>query len=134
MAAGHNDFPEHLAAGLKPHSVSEKYYYARGPQLVNRVVDITAQMDQKMDAMCANRTMLGNMLGEFRDELAAKKLKLPELEGDPEAAIRAYANLRFKPLFAGVGEPYGFKFAERFHYIGPSSSLDAYVKEHAVPL
>ncbi len=134
MAAGHNDFPEHMAAGLKPHAVSEKYYYARGPQLVNRVVDITAQMDQKLDAICANRTMLGNMVQEFRDELAARKLKLPELEGDQDSAIRAYANLRFKPRFASVGEPYGLKYAEQYHYIGPSTSLDAYIKEHAVPL
>lgn len=134
MAAGHNDFPEHMAAGLKPHAVREKYYYARGPQLVNRVVDITATMNQKLDAICANRTMLGHMLAEFREELAARKLKLPELEGDQEAAIRAYATLRFKPLVAGVGEPYGLAFAERFHYIGPSTSLEAYIQEHAVPL
>jgi LmbE family N-acetylglucosaminyl deacetylase len=134
MAAGHNDFPEHMAAGLRPHAVREKYYYARGPQLVNRIVDITAQMDQKMDAICANRTMLGHMVGEFREELAARKLKLPELEGDQEAAIRAYADLRFRPLFAGVGEPYGLEYAERFHYIGPSTALEGYIKEHAVPL
>ena len=31
MAGGHLDMPEHFAAGLKPHSVSEKYYFARGP-------------------------------------------------------------------------------------------------------
>lgn len=134
MAAGHNDFPEHLAAGLKPHAVREKYYYARGPQLVNRVVDITGQIDQKMDAICANRTMLGHMLAEFREELAARKLKLPELEGDQEAAIRAYANLRFRTQFAERGKPYGLAFAERFHYIGPSTALDAYIQEHAVPL
>ncbi len=134
MAAGHNDFPEHMAAGLKPHAVSEKYYYARGPQLVNRVVDITARMDQKLDAICANRTMLGNMVREFRDELAARKLKLPELEGDQDSAIRAYANLRFKPRFASIGEPYGLKYAEQYHYIGPSTALDAYIQQHAVPL
>jgi len=134
MAAGHNDFPEHMAAGLKPHAVREKYYYARGPQLVNRIVDITPQMNQKLDAICANRTMLGHMLGEFREELAARKLKLPELEGDPEAAIRAYVNLRFKPRFASVGEPYGLKYAEQYHYIGPSTALDAYIQEHAVPI
>ena len=40
MSGGLLDFPEQFDAGLKPHSVSEKYYFARGPQLVNRVVDI----------------------------------------------------------------------------------------------
>jgi LmbE family N-acetylglucosaminyl deacetylase len=39
MAGGPKDYPEHFDAGLKPHSVNEKYYFARGPQYVNRVVD-----------------------------------------------------------------------------------------------
>jgi len=34
--------------GLRPHSVQEKYYFARGPQLVNRVVDISSVFDQKV--------------------------------------------------------------------------------------
>jgi hypothetical protein len=134
MAGGHLDFPEHLEAGLQPHSVSEKYYYARGPQRVNRVVDIASTIDQKMAAIRANKTMLGHMVGEFRDSLAARKLKLPELEGDPDAAIRAYADLRFRASAASRGEPYGLQFAERFHHIGPDTSLDAYIAEQAVPL
>lgn len=134
MAAGHLDFPEHFAAGLKPHGVSEKYYYARGPQLVNRVVDISTTIDQKMAAIRANQTMLGHMVGEFRDSLAERKLKLPELEGSQEAAIRAYADLRFRRGAQQRGQPYGLEYAERFHYIGPDTSLDAYVEKHAVPL
>jgi LmbE family N-acetylglucosaminyl deacetylase len=133
MAAGHLDFPEHFAAGQKPHAVSEKYYYARGPQLVNRVVDISGSIDKKMAAICANRTMIGNMLRHFRDELAAKNLKLPELEGDDEAAVRAYADLRFRSAAARRGQEHGLRFAEKFHYIGPDTSLDEYVARHAVP-
>ena len=134
MAGGHLDFPEHFAAGLKPHSVREKYYYARGPQLVNRVVDISTTIDKKMAAIRANRTMIGHMLGEFRDALAKRKLKLPELAGDDDAAIRAYADLRFRQSAAQRGKAYGLKYAERFHYIGPDASLDEYVAQHAVPL
>src|SRR5678815_4986567 len=40
MAGGRWDLPEHFEAGLQPHAVQEKYYFARGPQLVTRVVDI----------------------------------------------------------------------------------------------
>src|SRR5271155_1030375 len=48
MAGGEKDFPEHFEAGLKPHSVAEKYYFARGPQqLVNRVGDIAPTMEAK---------------------------------------------------------------------------------------
>src|SRR5689334_24199896 len=48
MAAGSKDYPEHFDAGLAPHAVTQKYYFARGPQYVNRVVDTTAVMDQKI--------------------------------------------------------------------------------------
>jgi len=134
MAAGHLDFPEHFAAGLKPHAVSEKYYYARGPQQVNRVVDISSTIDKKITAICANRTMLMHMLRDFRDRLAARRLKLPELEGDEASAIRAFANLRFREAAARRGREHGLAFAERFHYIGPDTALDAYVEQRAVPL
>src|SRR5689334_658598 len=53
MAGGHLDMPEHFAAGLKPHSVSEKYYFARGPQLVNRVVDIGPTFEIKLACLRA---------------------------------------------------------------------------------
>lgn len=134
MAGGHLDFPEHFAAGLKPHSVREKYYYARGPQAANRIVDIGPQIDKKMAAIRANRTMIGNMVREFRDQLRQRKLKLPELEGDEDSAIRAYADLRFRSIFARLGQAHGLQYAERFHYIGPDDSLEGYVKEHAVPV
>ena len=78
--------------------------------------------------------MIGHMLGEFRDALAKRKLKLPELAGDDDAAIRAYADLRFRPSAAERGKAFGLKYAERFHYIGPDASLDEYVAQHAVPL
>jgi LmbE family N-acetylglucosaminyl deacetylase len=133
MAAGHLDFPEHFAAGLKPHAVREKYYYARGPQLVNRVVDVSATIDRKMTAIRANKTMLGNMVRQARDELAARKLKLPELEGDEGSAIRAFADIRFRAAAERRGREHGLNFAEQFHYIGPDTSLDEYVKQHAVP-
>ncbi len=134
MAAGHLDFPEHFAAGLKPHAVREKYYYARGPQLVNRVVDISGTIEQKLAAIRANRTMIAHMVGEFRDELATRNLKLPELEGGTDAAIAAYVDLRFRSGFAKRGEPYGLAYAEQFHYIGPDTSLDDYIEKHAVPI
>jgi LmbE family N-acetylglucosaminyl deacetylase len=134
MAGGHLDFPEHFAAGLKPHSVSEKYYYARGPQLVNRVVDISGTIDQKMSAIRANKTMIGNMVRQLKDELVKRKKKLPQLEGDADAAIRAFADMRFRAAAARRGKPYGLDYAEQFHYIGPDPSLDQYLDEHAVPL
>lgn len=134
MSGGHLDFPEHFAAGLEPHSVREKYYYARGPQLVNRVVNISTTIDQKMEAARANKTMLGNMVRHLRDDLAAKKLKLPELEGDEESAIRTFADIAFRESARQKGQEYGLEYAEKFHYIGSDERLNDYLEAHAVPL
>jgi hypothetical protein len=114
--------------------VQEKYYYARGPQLVNRVVDISSTIDQKLTAICANRTMIGHMVRDLQTDLAHRGLKLPQLAGSTPQAIRAYADLRFREMNVRLGRDYGLAYAERFHYIGPDASLEPYVREHAVPL
>src|SRR5438876_8917967 len=50
MAGRAHDYPEQLeAAGLAPHAVQDKYYYARRPE-VNRVVDVSAVVEQIIDA------------------------------------------------------------------------------------
>ncbi len=92
MADTVKDYPEHFAAGLEPHFVSEKYYFARGPQLVNRVVDISAFMDKKVEVNRANKAQgtAGDNGARLRASLAARKLRLPILGNDDETADRQY--------------------------------------------
>ena len=40
MAGYPKEYPEHALAGILPHAVSDRYYFARGPQLSNLVVDL----------------------------------------------------------------------------------------------
>jgi LmbE family N-acetylglucosaminyl deacetylase len=47
--AGSHDYPEQLEV-VKPHSVKEKFYFARGPQIVNRVVDTSRFIDKKVES------------------------------------------------------------------------------------
>ena len=46
MAGRSHDYEEQFAAGLEPHAVADKYYFARRPE-ITRVVDISAQIDKK---------------------------------------------------------------------------------------
>jgi LmbE family N-acetylglucosaminyl deacetylase len=146
MAGMEKDYPEHLAVGLQPHSVREKYYFARGPQLVNRVVDITPWIDRKVESNLANRTQgpAGENGARLRSQLAARKLRLPIL-GDDDTANHQYikhfvldydsGHLRGVPSDRELGRKYGLEWAEAFHYIGPTESrLERYIKEHAVLL
>jgi LmbE family N-acetylglucosaminyl deacetylase len=147
MAGMDLDYPEHLASGLQPHAVKEKYYFARGPQIVNRVVDISPWIDRKVGANLANKTQgpCGDNGSRLRAKLAAQKLKLPLLGTNDDSANREYIKnivldldspyQRGVPSDKELGRKYGCDWAEAFHYIGPrQSQLDRYVSDHAVPL
>ena len=134
MSGGKLDLPEHFAAGLKPHSVSEKYYFARGPQLVNRVVDISPTLPAKLSAIRSCRTMITHMVKDVNASLAERKLRLPALAAGDENAIREYTSLVFQQRDAAVGQRHGLQYAEEFHYIGPDVSLEPYISKNAVPI
>jgi len=131
------DYPEHFLAGVKPYSPKERYYFARGPQLVNRVVDISSFMDQKVHANIANVTQgpAGNTGARLRRSLAQQGKKLPLLGSDDETANRQYTKQFALARDRARGQAHGLEYAEYFHYIGPDESdVDDYVKRHAVPL
>jgi len=137
MAGGRWDLPEHFEAGIEPHAVKEKYYFARGPQLVNRVVDISSVLDQKVEVNLANVTQgpAGENGAALRQRLAERKLKLPILGDDDATANRQYIKHVVLGEDAELGRRYGLSQAEPFHYIGPTPSmLDDYIRRHAVPL
>jgi LmbE family N-acetylglucosaminyl deacetylase len=137
MAGMGKDYPEHFAAGLKPHGVQRKYYFARGPQLVNRVVDIGPVIDKKIDVMLANKAQgpAGEAGARLRAELAAKNLRLPILGSTNQEANRQYVKQFLLNSNQELGQKYGLDYAEQFHYIGPEASpIDEYVQKHAVPL
>jgi LmbE family N-acetylglucosaminyl deacetylase len=135
MAAGNLDFPEHFAAGLKPQGVREKYYFARGPQLVNRVVDIEPFAAKKQAAVESCVTMVNHMVQDLNEGLAAKKLKLPAFAtGDRAVNNRAFVEAALLARDRDTGRKYGLQRAEEFHYIGPDTSLETYIRNNAVPL
>lgn len=137
MAGMGKDYPEHLDAGLQPHSVREKYYFARGPQVVNRVVDITSYMDRKLAVNTLNVAQgpAGQSGARLRERLREQGLRLPALGNDDATANREYTRLFVLNRDSDTGKRFGLAYAEPYHYIGPEPSrVDAYVKANAVPL
>ena len=134
MAGGRLDYPEHFDVGLKPHSVAERYYFARGPQLVNRIVDIGKTIDTKVEA---NRVIVtqgpgGNAGARLKERLDKEGKHLPLLGETKDSANRNYIKhfvldidskaLRGVPSDKEIGKLHGLEWAERFHYIGPQDS------------
>jgi LmbE family N-acetylglucosaminyl deacetylase len=139
MAGRAHDYPEQLAAaGLTPHAVREKYYYARRPE-INRVVDVSGVVDQIIDANRANRAKgpAGNHGSRLRAELAKRGQKLPLLGDDDVSADRNYIKEFVLARSRALGEKHGVQYAEAFHYIGGDSrhsAVEAYIKKNAVPI
>jgi LmbE family N-acetylglucosaminyl deacetylase len=137
MAGRDHDYPEQFAAGLEPHAVGEKYYYARRPE-VTRVVDISAVVDKKVEANRANKAKGpgGNHGSQLRAKLAKEGRRLPLLGDDDATADRNYIKEFLLARDRELGRKYGVEYAEAFHYIGPSPSrrTEDYIREHAVPL
>lgn len=137
MAGRMHDYPEQFAAGLEPHAVTEKYYFARRPE-ITRVVDISAQVNKKIEANRANvaKGPGGHVGSRLRDELAKQGKKLPLLgDGDEVSADRAYIEQFVLARNRALGEQYGVEYAEAFHYIGPRPPRAAqYIADNAVPL
>lgn len=131
MAGGHLDYPEQFEAGLSPHSVSEKYYFARGPQLVNRVVDISPFLSQKVASIQSCETMITHMVRDLNDSLAGRGLRVPALTGSADTAADEFIKTAFVARDHAVGAKYELDSAEEFHYIGPDHSLDNYISRNA---
>jgi LmbE family N-acetylglucosaminyl deacetylase len=137
MAGGDKDYPEHFDAGVKPHSVTTKYYHARGPQLVNRIVDISSVIDTKVAANLANRAQgpAGETGARLRARLAAEGKRLPMLGDDAATANREYIKQVVLKKDRQLGTKYGLQYAEAYHYIGPptaSEELEELIRRNAV--
>jgi LmbE family N-acetylglucosaminyl deacetylase len=141
MAGRAHDFAEQFAAGLRPKTIQDKYYFARRPE-VTRVVDISKQIDKKIDAIRANvaKGPGGHSGSRLRAELASRNQQLPLLGDDDVSADRNYIRQFGLTRNRELGKQYGVEFAEVFHYIPAGASgadldprVEEYVKQHAVP-
>jgi len=142
MAGREHDYPEQLAAGLAPKEVQDKYYFARRPE-ITRVVDISNQVDKKVDANRANQAKGpgGHLGSRLRAELAKRNQRLPLLGEDDLTADRSYIKEFVLAQNRELGRQYGVEYAEAFHYVPAGASgadrdprVDAYVKGHAIPM
>lgn len=146
MAGNPKDYPEHLAAGVMPYSVREKYYWtARPGQPYNRVVDISDYIEQRIDANRVNQAQgpAGSLGSQLRARLAAEGLHLPELGNDDDTADREYIRLFCCTAARELGQQYGVEYAEPFYHVGPAGSVygfatgeevQQYIDAHAKPL
>jgi LmbE family N-acetylglucosaminyl deacetylase len=106
--------PEHRSSGLEPHLVAERLYFAKHGAHADHVVDVSAFIDQKIEALCAHDSQMKLTVDDLRLGLQATGQGahlLPLLDRDHyrpalDALIRAWA--------AKVGARKGYQFGEEF--------------------
>ena len=136
MAGMGTDYPEQLEV-VKPHTVREMYYFARGPQLVNRVVDISPFIDIKVESnvVCKTQGPGGDNGARLKERLAGEGKKLAILGSDDRTANFNYIKEFVLDHDKINGEKYGLDWAECFHYIGPTpSKLNEYIQKNSVSI
>ena len=108
MAGRRLDLPELADMNIYPKFVTQKYYVARGPQLTNRIVDISPAIDRKRQAVALHRTPLNNM---WRTHLDLHPSESPTLDEFIDGAFLTKAD-----------SCYGVDYIEKFHHIDEASN------------
>jgi LmbE family N-acetylglucosaminyl deacetylase len=99
--------PEHFTEGLAPFSVCERWYFARELAHPNRVEDVSAHMQRRVDALCSHKTMIANLINGYRLQLATWGRRLDWLDqsmtGDPRELIATFLQAQAKAIAAKHG-------------------------------
>ena len=103
MSGRRLDLPELGDMGIAPRFVTEKYYFARGPQESNRLIDVAGVLDKKAAAIEMHRTPIDNM---WKEHLAAGGGRFK----DKKELIRCM--LESQPMLEGL------RYYEKCRYIG----------------
>ena len=109
--------PEHVLAGLTPHFVAEKYFYAETPAASARIVDISQTIDLKLRALAEHRSQMEFLVEDVRRQAVVAGLDLQSVIGaaldDPMAAVE----WAMRAQAAEVGARLGLAYGEAFRYV-----------------
>jgi LmbE family N-acetylglucosaminyl deacetylase len=72
--------PEHFDEGLESFAVCERWYFGRHLPEANHAEDVSEYMEQKVEALCAHRTMMQNTMNQYRLQLQTWGRRMAWLE------------------------------------------------------
>jgi LmbE family N-acetylglucosaminyl deacetylase len=119
--------PEHLVEGLQPHYVAEKYFFAKHPHDVNKIVDITPYIEKKIGALACHASQMTFLMQDVVMQLQAAGLETKALElsnSDYTAGMAMVVRARAQEVGAQIGVDY----AEAFRYVRFSSIVEQLIQ------
>jgi LmbE family N-acetylglucosaminyl deacetylase len=108
--------PHHLKGGLKPHIVTEKYYYSEDPEKYNKFVDISATFDKKMDALAAHKSQVEFLVQGLLNEAILGGLDIHSKLGEMAMDKLALFRMGMRMQAAQTGAKAGMELAEGYRY------------------
>jgi LmbE family N-acetylglucosaminyl deacetylase len=116
--------PEHREEGFGPYLVPERYYFAKSPDRANRVIDITAQIGRKIDALCAHESQMKSTIDDIKMSITATGTHMELAELLDRDNYRPAIEMSIRSWAAGVGKKAGFEYGEEFRYEYAAAVLD----------
>lgn len=111
--------PEHLAEGLAPHRVAEKYFFAKHPLYANKAVDISETLEIKIAALLEHRSQVAFFSQDWMQGAGLAwgdgVALAPEGAEGVEGAAQEIAWM-IRQQARTDGAAVGLEFAERFRY------------------
>lgn len=126
--------PEHLQEGLQPHSVCERWYFARRLPTITCAVDVSEQIERKIEALSAHVEMWRNTLNQSKLQLATWERYLPILDEAIESGdMHPMADLYLRGQAKRWGNEYGMEYAEVYR-VDQFGGLEAFFQQESLPL
>ncbi len=129
-------YPEHMAEGLEPFSVCERWYYGRQLPGKNYFVDITEQFDRKVAALSAHDMMMRNLVNQLRLQVytwGRRVLAFDQAaEGNLGPLLDAWLRLKGEEEARDAGLPDG-RLAESFR-LERFGAFEEFIQRESEPL
>lgn len=124
--------PEHLAAGLQPHGVVEKWYFGRPVREATDVIDVTRTLERKARAALAHETPLRNIVHQLRLQSRTAGHSLPSLDAAITGDLKPLVESFVVAPAQTKGKRHGVGAAEEFRVV--RFDLLEILKTHGVPV
>ena len=109
--------PEHLAEGLAPHGVFERWYFARRVIDVTDVVDIAGVIDRKIEAALCHQAALRNLVNQLRMQARTGGWRVSLLDDAQHGDLRPLVEMMLRSGAESTGQRHGLAMAEEFRVV-----------------
>ena len=108
--------PEHREEGLEPHRVSEWYWYSKADWQLNKLVDVSDTIDQKLQALYAYECQMVLTLDLFLDDARAAGIDEALLAHVDPNDYQRWIEMGVRAAAGELGQELGVPYAEGFRY------------------